>query len=118
MFKEDGFGKTTFTNKELAKKINMSESSVSRCNKSLEKKEYLAIIETDTKDLETGLRIKEKIFYLNELGQAVIFALKNHEERINEHEDTLSQIVQRLEILETENKKLRQKLNSNKDIVM
>lgn len=118
MFKEDGFGKTTYTNKELAQKINMSESSVSRCNKSLEKKEYLSIIETDIKDLETGLRIKEKIFYLNELGQAVIFALKSHEDRINDHEDKLQKIVHRLEMLEIENKELKQKLNNNTTITL
>jgi DNA-binding MarR family transcriptional regulator len=118
MFKEDGFGKTTFTNKELAKRINMSESSVSRCNKSLEKKDYLSIMETDVKDLETGLRIKEKIFYLNELGQAVIFALKNHEDRINSHEDKLNEITQRLSQLELENKVLKQKLANTPTITV
>lgn len=118
MFKEDGFGKTTYTNKELAQKINMSESSVSRCNKSLEKKEYLSIIETDVKDLETGLRIKEKVFYLNELGQAVIFALKNHEDRINTHEDKLNEIAQRLAKLELENKALKQKLADGTNIIL
>lgn len=118
MFKEDGFGKTTFTNKELAKRINMSESSVSRCNKSLEKKDYLSIIETDVKDLETGLKIKEKVFYLNELGQAVIFALKNHEDRINTHEDKINEIAKRLALLELENRSLKQKLANTSSIVL
>lgn len=110
MFKEDGFGKMTYTNKEISDKINMSESTISRCNKSLEKKEYLSIMDTDLRDMETGLRIKEKVFYLNELGQAIIFTLKTHEDRINNHEDQLQKIAQRLNQLELENKLLKQKL--------
>ena len=110
MFKEDGFGKMTYTNKEISDKINMSESTISRCNKSLEKKEYRSIMDTDLRDMETGLRIKEKVFYLNELGQAIIFTLKTHEDRINNHEDQLQKIAQRLNQLELENKLLKQKL--------
>lgn len=126
MFKENGFGKVTYTNKEIAEKINMSESTISRCNKSLEKKEYMSIIETNSKDLETGIKIKEKIFYLNELGQAIIFALKNHEDRILENtqkikeqqeemddiKKQLSSLQKDLKIVLEENKKLKQ----NKDL--
>lgn len=107
MFKEDGFGKTTYTNKELAQKINMSESSVSRCNKSLEKKEYLSIIETDVKDIETGLKIKEKIFYLNELGQAVIFALKAHNDKLNAHSAMLEKHNTQMQDLQNQLESLR-----------
>lgn len=96
-----GYGKVSYTNKELSDKINMSEATISRTNQSLIKKNYLTIIKNECRDLETGCKTDTKIFNLNDLGQAIIWALKTHEDRLNNHEDRLSQ-------LEEENKKQRE----------
>jgi DNA-binding transcriptional regulator YhcF (GntR family) len=55
MIKDNNEGKISFTNKELAKVINTSESTISRCNKNLQDKGYLTILDTKMKDLETAL---------------------------------------------------------------
>ena len=65
MFKDEkGIGKISYTNSELSEKINMPESTISKCNRSLTTKEYLSIIRCEKHDPETGLAIQEKIFHL------------------------------------------------------
>ena len=44
MFKENNVGKISMTDIDLAKKINMSNSTISRCNHSLSSKGYLDIV--------------------------------------------------------------------------
>ena len=99
MFKNDGVGKLYLTNKELSKRINLSEPTISKCNKSLEKKDYLSIIKTDKVDSLTGLKINEKVFHLNELEQAIVFALQNHEDRIEKNENTIKSLQKELQEL-------------------
>ena len=83
MFKdEEGFGKISYPDHQLADKINMSYNTLVKYNKSLEEKGYLTIVKTKAKDSETGIMINEKIFHLNELEQAIVFTLQNHEDRI------------------------------------
>jgi hypothetical protein len=90
MYKDSaGYGKISFTNSELSEKINMSESTISKCNRSLSSKDYLTIIKCKNTCEETGLQLQEKIFHLDELGQAVIWALCSHEERIQNNERRL-----------------------------
>lgn len=119
MFKENNLGKITYTNKELSDLINMSESVISRCNKSLEKKEYLSLIKTNSKDSITGVYVNEKIFYLDELGQAVIFVLQNHEDRIQNNSKEIEKLKQQIQsmqkdmqIILNENKSLKEKQES------
>lgn len=90
MYKDSaGYGKISFTNSELSERINMSESTISKCNRSLSSKDYLTIIKCKTACEETGIQLQEKIFHLDELGQAVIWALCSHEERIQNNERRL-----------------------------
>lgn len=85
MFKDqEGYGKISYSDSELAKMINIDRHTIAKYNKKLEEMGYLSIISTDKKDKITGLKIEEKIFHLNELGQAVVWALQKHEEDINE----------------------------------
>jgi hypothetical protein len=108
MFKdEEGFGKISYTNSELSKKINMPESTISKCNRSLSAKEYLSIIKCKNRDPESGTLIQEKIFHLDELGQAVIWALQNHEERITNNEQTLQMALREITRLTNEIKELK-----------
>lgn len=103
MFKDEkGIGKISYTNSELSEKINMPESTISKCNRSLTTKEYLSIIRCEKHDPETGLAIQEKIFHLDELGQAVIWALHNHEQRITKNEKTLDLALKEIAQLKAE----------------
>ena len=84
LIKEDHLGKTTYSSYEMSSKINMSPSTIQRCDRSLMAKEYLTIVSTNIRDSETGLHKKEKIFNLEKFGQAVVFVLQNHEMSIQE----------------------------------
>ncbi len=97
MFKDiEDFGKITYTNKELAPLINMSEATISRCNRSLENKEYLTTIKTAQKDLDGNI-VHEKVFHLNELGQKVIWALCKHDEEIQENTKNINNLQNKIE---------------------
>lgn len=87
MFKDvEGIGKISYSVNSLADKINMPESSIRRCNKELENKNYLTTITNKSRDLETGCNTNTKIFNLKELGQSIIWVLKNHEDRLDKLE--------------------------------
>lgn len=97
MFKDEkGIGKVSFSNVDLSKQINMPESSIRKCNKELERKNYLTIIKNKSKDIETGCNTDTKIFNLTELGQAVIWVLKNHEDRITDNENRIAKLEEQM----------------------
>lgn len=100
MFKENGKGKISYSNKELSEKINMSEKTISRINQSLVKKEYLTIEQTHKINPNTGLRIKEKLYHLNQLQQAIVFTLINHEKQIIENTNDIEVLKKRIAELE------------------
>lgn len=94
MFKDvDGLGKITFSNKDLAKHINMSESTISRCNSALVKKDYLTVIKNSE---EHGIG-DLKVFQLAKLGQAIIWRLKDHEDRIEENTQNIAALTKTIE---------------------
>ena len=101
MFKEKGEGKITYSNKELAEKINMSEKTISRINQSLVKKDYLTIEKSNKLNPRTGIKINEKFYHLNQLEQAIVFTLTNHEERIQENTNDIEALKKRIAELET-----------------
>lgn len=103
MFKDPEIhnGKISYSDKEMSNKINMSPSTISRCNKSLSQKDYLQIIKTSNKDSETGLATSEKIFMLNELEQAIIFTLQDHENKINKHESEIESLKKDVKLLQS-----------------
>lgn len=100
LIKTDNVGKTTYSSYEMGEKINMAPSTIRRCDKSLQAKEYLTIVPTKAKDTNTGILKNEKIFNLEKFGQAIVFVLKNHEDSIQE--------------LKEENESLRK----NQDIIL
>ena len=86
MFKNiKGVGKISYPNTNLSQQINMPESTIRKCNKELERKNYLTIINNKSRDLETGCKTDTKLYDLNKLGQAIIWTLKDHEDRITEN---------------------------------
>lgn len=97
MFKDEkGVGKISFSNVDLSKQINMPESSIRKCNNELVKENYLTIIKNKSRDIETGCHTDTKIFNLTELGQAVIWVLKNHEDRITDSENRIAKLEEQM----------------------
>lgn len=107
LIKTDHVGKTTYSSYEMSNKINMSPSVIQRCDKSLQAKEYLTIVPTNTKDVNTGLIKNEKIFNLEKFGQAVVFVLKNHEDSIQELKAENESLKKNQEIMLRELNKLK-----------
>lgn len=111
MYKDvEGVGKLSYSNRVMSEHINMPESSIRKGNKELEKKNYLTVI----KNASLG---DTKIFNLNDLGQAIIWALQNHEERITQNTEKVADLEKRMEVLEKQLKskdELLAKLLKNK----
>lgn len=108
LIKSDHLGKTTYSSYEMSEKINMSPSTIQRCDKSLIAKEYLTIVPTNIKDAETGLIRNEKIFNLEKFGQAVVFVLQNHEMSIQELKEENESLKKNQDIMLREINKLKQ----------
>jgi len=94
---ETGDGVTNYSNRQLAEIIKMPESTIRKNLNSLINKGYVEIKEV--KDEFTGLVTKQKIYHLTKLEQAIVFILKNHEDRLNDQEDRLTQQEQELKQL-------------------
>lgn len=108
---QKGIGKTTYSNEELADKLNISSKTISRMDKSLEKKGFLNIIKTNKKDPITGLFLNEKFFHLDELGQAVIWTLQKHENDIESLKEKTESTASDLKIVLRENEMLKKRLD-------
>lgn len=112
MFKDvEGYGKVTLTDKELASTINLSYNTITKYNKALADMGYLDIIKTNNRDKVTGLQINEKIFHLNELEQAIVFRLQDHEERLNNSEMKMDTVELQVSILLKENRQIKEELD-------
>lgn len=107
MFKDEEEGKISYKNNELSKLIKMSESTISRCNHSLEDKGYLK-----------GASELVKKFQLRELDQLFIWKLKEQDERIEKNSNDIALIKKELERIKLENAEMKEKLEAkNKYIV-
>lgn len=78
-------GKLTYSNSELSDKLHMPIRTIQNYDMMLKAKKYLSIVRTNTKDA-AGFFKMEKIFDLEKFGQAIIFILQNHEQRLRELE--------------------------------
>ena len=104
--KEDtpNYAVTTYTNEELAQKMNINVRALARVFRSLEDKGILITSRTNAFDKISGLRKTAKLIDLSLVCQAILFVNK----RVDEHED-------RIQSLENEIKRLRKELlNNNK----
>ena len=118
MFKdqETKDGIMQYSTNELSKLINLPETTVRRNLNSLINKGYVEIKEV--KDEFTGLVTKQKIYHLTKLEQAIVFILKNHEDRLNSHEEELNNQKEKLEQLEAfimQNPTLKEQYKQFKD---
>lgn len=106
MFKTEETGNTSFSNNTLSNLIHMPESTISKCNRSLECKELLTIVNNKNKE-ESGLPATTKIFHLNKFNTAVVNTLVNHEDRLSQLEKQNQLLIEEINRLKKE-----QKLNS------
>lgn len=116
MYKDvESIGKISYSDREMETKINMSHSTISKCNKELENLGYLTVVQSKKTELDSGCKKNIKIYNLDKLGQAIIWAIKNHEDRLNTHEDRLQKLEENqtkvIQKLLEENKKLKEQLN-------
>lgn len=113
MFKDiEGLGKTTISTKEIADKVNLSEKTIKRYDKELINKGFLTLVKTSNLDPNTGLNQVERIYNLEKLGQAIIWKLKEHDERISENENAIEQLQKDNEILKKQINILLKHLNA------
>ena len=97
MFKEDNEGKIEYTNKELSSLIRMPESTISKCNHSLEKKGFLQ-----------GASELTKRFQLRELDQLFIWKFKEQDEKIQKNTNDIELLKREIAKLKEENKALKE----------
>ena len=127
MFKDKSTheGKMNYSNRQMSELINMSHVTISRCTKSLQEKGLMRVVQTNTIDPETGCKIQEKIYDLDRLHQGIVFAICNHEERIQQTERDVEDLRKQLESLQKdyiltkqENERLLQKLTKTEEIIL
>lgn len=100
MFKDlEDLGKVSFTTKELADLINLSEHEIWRHDRNLQEKGYLHVVKTQNRDFETGLPRTEKIFNLELLGQKIIWLLARNTERIRQNTLQIRKLEKDLKIM-------------------
>lgn len=98
MYKDiENIGKLSFSNRVLSNQINMPESTIRKCNAELISKDYLTIVKNENKELETGFNNETKLFNLAKLGQAVIWTICNHEDRIVQNTNDINELKERLD---------------------
>lgn len=84
----------TISDAECAREINVPRSTFDRTIKSMASKGYVNIIPTKN---YAGLTVNGKYFQLDELQQAIVYKLKNHEDRVTSVEDKVSELETQLE---------------------
>lgn len=110
MYKDvENEGKVSYSDREISDKINMAHSTISKCNKELEQLGYLTIVKNKTKELDTGCNKNTKIYHLAKLGQAIIWTLQTHEDRLNNHDDRIQKLEEMVNKLAEENQRLKTK---------
>ena len=95
MFKDEEEGKINYNNRELSKLINMPESTISKCNRSLERKGYL----------EGASEIVKK-FQLRELDQLFIWKFKEQDEKIQKNSEDIDYLKRELKRIKLENEEI------------
>lgn len=121
MFKNDGIGKISYSDNQLCELTGLNWRTIHKNNNTLMKKGYMSQVSLQNRDPISGCLKKETIYHLDELGQAIVFKLQDHESRIQENENSINDMMKKLEsqgkdiqilmnqikILQEENEKLK-----------
>ena len=97
----ENYGKVSFPVTHLSKLINMPESSIRQCNESLKNKGFLTEVINNSIELDgSGVKTRTKLFYLTKMGQAIVWKLKDHEDRIKKNTEDISNIKNKMDEME------------------
>ena len=96
MYKDDRYGKLTSTYLDLSEMLGCSMNTLKKTLKNMEDNNILTI--SDTKAIDPKTKTKKKIFNFDFeiIGQAVLFKLKDHEDRISDNESEIKYLKEEL----------------------
>lgn len=118
MFKDNGVGKISYSDNELAEKTGLNRNTIAKTNQSLMQKGFATQVTLATRDPETGLINKETIYHLDEIGQAIVFKLKEHDDRIVKNEEDIESLKKDNELLRRELNEIKRELQASKEILI
>ena len=104
-YKNEDYAITTFTNQEIADNLNIPVRTVRNYNKSLQEKEIMTEIATSVKD-SAGFNVPAKAIDMHKIGQAILYI----NQRVDNHEDRITNLEKMLDLALKENKSLKAKL--------
>lgn len=93
-------GKISYSDRQLSELTGLDHRTIKKNNESLIDKGYANQITLQTKDPITGLVNKETIYHLDKFDQAIVFALRIHEQRISQTENHIDDLEKRVKKLE------------------
>lgn len=116
MYKDiEGIGKVSLSNRELSRQSGIPENTIRKCNNELERKNFLTTLKNNTRDLESGCKTDTKVYNLKALGQAIIWKLKEHDDRITKNEEDIQTLTDRLNSQQKLIEKLLAERNQNSE---
>ena len=118
MFKDNGVGKISYSDNELAEKTGLNRHTIAKTNQSLMQKGFATQVTLATRDPETGLISKGTIYHLDEIGQAIVFKLKEHDDRIVKSEEDIESLKKDNELLRRELNEIKRELQASKEILI
>lgn len=118
MFKENGVGKISYSDNELAEKTGLNRNTIAKTNQSLMQKGFATQVSLATRDPKTGLINKETMYHLDEIGQAIVFKLKEHDDRIVKNEEDIKSLKKDNELLRRELNEIKRELQASKEILI
>ena len=95
-------GSITLRDMDIANLTHMSRQSIYNYNRELQDKGYLVIGNSNLPDNieNSGCKSKVKVYDPKAYGQAILFTLRDHENRITDVEDNMRILVAKVENLE------------------
>ena len=118
MFKENGIGKISYSDNELAEKTGLNRNTIAKTNQSLVQKGFATQVSLATRDPKTGLINKETMYHLDEIGQAIVFKLKEHDDRIVKNEEDIESLKKDNELLRRELNEIKRELQASKEVLI
>lgn len=86
-----GKGKTTLTNDEISMYTGLSLYEIKKLHSSLKAKGYLTMMLSSAIDPISKVKKDIKVFDLEKLGQSIIWILRDHEAKLQLHEEFIAQ---------------------------
>jgi len=114
MYVTDNKGAISMTDNQISLATGLDRRLLKRTHDSLEEKGMMHSLNLKLRDPETGLAKITRIYELDALGQAVLYTLQNHENRLENVEDRMTLLEKELFSMKQENAKLKFELEQRK----